>query len=117
MVTSLAGEGDTPEATQLWDSVQVCSCRYEKPCCCCGRDMGTGWTQKTQVTQQQLCPHNLAKTCLRLQSQSNTSADCDCYHHRGTRALCSNIHCRGCLRLTFTICSSLHLLHNECIQL
>lgn len=71
---------------------------------------------RKQVTQQQLYPHNLDQTGLHLQSQSNPSTDCDCHHHRGTRALCSNTHCRGCLRLTFTTCSALHLIHNKCIQ-
>lgn len=47
MVTSVAGEEDTPETTQLWDSAQACSDRYEKSCCCSGKDMGTGWAQET----------------------------------------------------------------------
>lgn len=70
------------------------------------------------MTQQQLCLHKLAQTCRRLQlPQSNLGADCDCHHHTGTRALCSNIYCRGCLRLTFTTCSVLHFIQNECLQL
>lgn len=66
------------------------------------------WLGSGKMTQQQLYPHNSDQTGLHLQSQSNPSTDCDCHHHRGTRA---------CLRLTFTTCSALHLIHNKCIRL